>query len=180
MRRALVTVLVVLLAAAAGVTGWLWTDRPADPTDRAPVLSDAGAYAVGSLPDGLDAAVEAAATTLPLALTYDYRTLDDGLERATAGMTDEFAEQFRTTFEGSAAELAADKKAVTNAVVRAAGLVRTEGGGRVLCLVYVDQVLVSSATMQDAERPVDVNQTRVLVGVTDVDGTWLVDSIQPF
>ena len=48
-----------------------------------------------------------------------------------------------------------------------------------LCLVYVDQLLVSSTTVKDEDAPVRVSQNRVLVGLTDDDGSWRVDSIDP-
>lgn len=157
-----------------------------DPVNRPPVPADAeGGYVGGALPEGRDVAVDVAVEALPLALGYDYRSLEEGLDAATALMTEDFGAEFRTTFEQSAAQLARDEEAVTSATVRASGVVRVEEGtgdegGRVLCLVYVDQLLVSNETTRDEDNPVQVGQQRVLVGVAQVDGEWRVDSIQPF
>lgn len=151
-----------------------------EPDTTKPVSADQEKEYVGGALPGDDAKpVATAVKTLPLALGYDYRTLDEGLDKATALMTKDFAEEFRSTFESSAAQIAEDKKAVTSATVRSAGVVRADGD-RVLVLVYVDQVLVSSDTVADEDNPVRVSQNRVLVGVTDASGEWLVDSIQPF
>ena len=122
----------------------------------------------------------AAAEALPLALAYDYRELDAGLDAAVETMTADFGEEFRRTFADSAAALAEEKQAVTSATVAGSGLVRVEDEDRVLCLVFVDQALVSSATLGDPDAPVQVSQNRVLVEVVRDGGSWLVDSIQPF
>ncbi|GAA4116154.1 hypothetical protein GCM10022215_15640 [Nocardioides fonticola] len=181
--RVVLVVLTLAVIAAGIVAARAWSERPTDVRDRAPrSASSEDGYRVGTLPDRLDEAVEAAATTLPLALSYDYRSLEPGVAAATAGMTDTFAADYRRTFTGSAARLARQERAVTNAVVRAAGLVRTEGSDRALCLVYLDQTLVSSRTTEAKKdrTPTQVAQNRVLVGVRLVDGRWLVDSISPF
>lgn len=180
--RAVLLLLVAAVALAGVIAGHAWSQRPMPVADRPPrSASSEEGYRVGTLPDRLDEAVEAAATTLPLALSYDYRSLEPGVAAATAGMTDTFAADYRRTFTGSAARLAREERAVTNAVVRAAGLVRAEGTDRVLCLVYLDQTLVSSkASRRQRSTPAQVAQNRVLVGVRLVDGRWLVDSISPF
>jgi len=172
-------VLVALLVAVVAAYVVLGATAP-EPDTTKPTSADSDkGYAGGALPDDGEDAVDVAVDVLPLALGYDYRTLDEGLDKATALMTKDFGEEFRRTFEDSAAQLATDKEAVTSATVRSAGLVRVDGD-RVSCLLYVDQLLVSSATVTDEDNPVRVSQNRVLVGVTDVDGTWLVSSIQPF
>lgn len=175
--RFLLPVLAVLLVAAGVGFFFLEPEEPAAP--QRPQLADtAGAYRTGSLPDDLDDAVDVAVEGLPLALAYDYRSLRDGLDSATALMTEDFSEEFRRTFQRSAAKLARTQQAVTSATVRSAGVVRIEDDS-VLTLVYVDQVLVSSTTLQDRDQPVRVSQNRVLVGLSDDDGTWRIDSITP-
>ena len=161
-----------LVVDEAAPEGWL-----VDRVEQVAVTEDGPDAELGE--DAGDA-VAAAAATLPLALSYDYRELEAGVASATAGMTSSFAAQFRDTFAGSAAELAQDKQAVTSATVLGAGLVRLDGDDRALCLVFVDQALVSSATLGAPERPVQVSENRVLVEVERVDDRWLVDSIEPF
>ena len=178
-RRVLVLLAaLVALAAAAFVT--LGATAPEPLQHRQPVLGDAGgSYRPGSLPGNDGDALAVAVRALPLALGYDYRTLTPGLAKATALMTPAFGAEFRRTFLGSAAELARSKQAVASATVRSAGVVRREKG-RVLCLVFVDQALVSSSTMKESSAPVRVAQNRVLVGLSRQGGSWKVDSIQPF
>lgn len=177
-RRRLLTALAALVVAAALLTGWLAL-RPG-PDDVRPEVDADGGYRAGTLPeDEQRAAVQAAAEALPAALSYDYRTLDDGLARATGSMTDSFGEEYRKTFDATTRAMATDKKAVTSALVRGAGVVEARDD-RVLCLVFVDQMLVSSATTKRPGAPVSVSGSRVLVEMRDVDGTWKIDSIDPF
>jgi hypothetical protein len=177
--RSVLLVLCVLALLAAGAFVAIRETAP-DVTLRSPRSGDTSSgYRPGTVTEDLDGATEAAVRTLPLALGYDYRSLAKGLDRATTQMTDGFAQEFRRTFNGSAAKLARSKKAVTRATVRAAGIVRASDK-EATCLVYVDQVLVSSATLKDSEAPVRVSQNRVLVGLVRSGDAWKVDSIRPF
>lgn len=144
-------------------------------------VSDDGDFTAGSFSDVADdqALVQAATDGLAAALSYDYRDLDGGLREATDSMTDTFAASFGDTFTSSVGRLATDTEAVADAVVRGAGVVRHDGGSAAV-LVYVDQVLVSSETTKDTDAPLVVNQSRVVVEMREVDGTWLIDGIQPF
>lgn len=171
--------LVALLVVALTAYVVLRVTAPEPDTTKPTSADSEKGYAGGALPEDGEDAVAVATEVLPLALGYDYRTLEEGLDEATALMTEEFGEEFRRTFEDAVVQPTIDKEAVTSATVRSAGLVRVDGD-RVLCLVYVDQLLVSSATVTDEDNPVRVSQNRVLVGVTDASGEWLVDSIQPF
>jgi len=172
--------LAVVLAVVASVALWVAPGPSAQPRTHAPVSSDATTgYEPGTVPGDDGGAVVAAARALPLALGYDYRSLRRDLDRATDLMTDDFGVEFRRTFQDSAGRLARTQRAVTSATVRAAGLVRADKE-RASCLVYVDQVLVSSSTMRDTDAPVRVTQSRVLVGLRREHDRWLVDSIAPF
>jgi hypothetical protein len=169
-----------LLALVAAIAFVVIRQTTPEVDARSPRSSDASAgYRPGTVDPDLDGATEVAVEALPLALGYDYRTLDKGLDRATALMSDSFAAEFRRTFEGSAGKLARSKKAVTRATVRAAGVVRASDKEATV-LVYVDQVLVSSSTLKDKAAPVRVSQNRVLVGLVESGTTWKVDSIRPF
>lgn len=180
--RVLAALLVLVVALGAGAL-WLGRDESsaaASATPTRPVLADSGGgtYRPGTLPGGGAGPVDAATRALPLTLAYDYRSLSADLDRATAHMTDSFAREFRRTFAGSAARLARSKQAVTSATVRSVGLVSLTGD-KAVCLVYVDQALVSSATLRDSQAPVHVSQNRVLVGLVRDGGHWLVDSLSP-
>lgn len=177
--RIVFAVLALLLAAA---TAAYFIVGPADPPEPGtkPVLGDSGSdYRSGALPDGLGEAVAVAVEVMPLALGYDYRDISAGLDDATALMTEDFGREYRRTFRASAAELARTQQAVTTATVRAAGLVGDEGD-EVVAVVYVDQALVSSTTLENKSAPVRVSQNRVLVGLAREDGAWRVTSITPY
>lgn len=175
--RRLTLALTVLVLLAGALTAWLAT-RP-EPANVVPKVDEDGSYVVGSLPRDGDEVVRAAAEALPLALTYDFRTLDEGLAEATARMTPGFAEEFREVFEKAAAELARTERAVTQTLVRGAGLVEQDGSSAT-ALVYVDQLLVSSKSRTDKNAPVTVSQNRVVVELRRVDGVWKVSGIRPF
>jgi hypothetical protein len=177
-RKLLLAVLVVLLAASAVLTWQVasW-DHPEAVVPE--VLAD-GQYRAGTMADDeTQAALEAAVDILPTALAYDYRTLDKGLEAATSRMTTSFAASFTSTFDKTTRRMAVEKKAVTHALVRAAGVVGEAHDGKALVLVYLDQVLVSSRTRK-ASDPLKVSQNRVHVRLERVDGAWRVSDIAPF
>lgn len=172
-----VLLVLVLLAAAAMV--WVWT-RPEPEAGTKPDYNEKdGSYTVGSLPDD-DAhdAVVAAVDGARLALSYDFRSLDEGLADAVSHMTDDFGAEFTRTFNGAARKQAARKRAVTRALVSSAGLVRIDGDDAV-CLLYVNQVLIASKTMKKSDQPVNVTQNRVTIELEEVDGDWLLSGIKP-
>jgi Mce-associated membrane protein len=177
-RRALIALLLVLVVGAGVLTFHEATrDEPKATTSK---LNADGSYRVGSVGDA-DArdAVVAANKDLPVALSYDYRSLDKSLKAATALMTPAFAKKFRTTFDATTRTMATDKQAITSALVRGAGIVGTVHDPKATVLVYLDQVLVSSKTKK-AGDPLKVSQNRVHVSLVKIDGKWRVDDIEPF
>lgn len=178
-RQNLLTAVLLVLALAAGV--WLLTVVNRDaPEATTPLVRDDGSYRVGTFLDGDgEAAVAAAVDALPVALSYDYRTLDKSLESATDQMTEDFAARFTETFDATTRSMATEKEAITSALVRGAGLVDDASDGKATVLVYLDQVLVSSNT-KESKDPLQVSQNRVHVALRMVDGDWLVDDIDPF
>jgi len=175
--RLLLDVLLVILLVAAGSFAWFVGHRT-EPMATKPRVS-ADSYSAGTIPGTPKAAVDAAVATVPVALSYDYRHLDRTVVGATSRMTPGFADEFRQTFEATVQGMAKQKKAVTQTSVRGAGVVRSSDD-RVTCLVYVDQVLVSSTTLEDSKRPVKVSQNRVLVELRRAGSSWKVDGIDPF
>lgn len=178
-RRKLVAALGALVLAAGALTIYLATRQ--EPTSVRPEVDADGVYHPGSLPDEVaEDAVQAAVLAAQKSLSYDFRTLDEGLADATELMTDDFRAEFSEVFEATARPSALESKAVTRTLVRGGGLVRVEDDDHAVSLVYVDQVLVDSTTMRNEEQPVTVSQNRVLVGLERTDGKWLVNSIEPF
>ncbi len=145
-----------------------------------PKLNADGSYRVGTVGNADEvAAVKAATKALPIALSYDYRSLDTSLSRATALMTTAFAAKFRTTFNATTRTMAVDKQAITSALVRGAGIVGPIQNGRALVIVFLDQVLVSSKDKK-ASDPLSVSQNRVHVSLVKEKGQWRVSDIEPF
>lgn len=170
-------VLLVVAALAWGLTG---CGTSADTPAIAAKLNADGSYTVGTVGNAdAIAAVKAATKALPVALSYDYRSLDTSLAKATALMTSAFATKFRTTFDATTRSMAGEKQAITSALVRAAGIVGTVHDGRATVLVYLDQVLVSSKDKKPSD-PLNVSQNRVHVSLVTVKGTWKVSDIEPF
>lgn len=120
------------------------------------------------------AVITAARTGLESALGYDYRHLDEGLDRATSEMTDEFADEFQRTFEKTAGTLATKNKAVVEVTVQGAGIVRNTGAEAVV-LTYVDQVRTGGSGKQP-----QLVQSRVAVELSKEDGRWQIADIRPF
>lgn len=139
-----------------------------------------GSYVIGPQPNGDTAkALQAAVDALPLAVSFDHRSLDDTLTRATATMTPTFADEFRRIFDGSTRAKAIREQAITTALVRGAGVVDRIESGRVTVLIYVDQILVASKLLKK-DSPLKVTQNSVRVKMQKVDGVWKVDGIEPF
>ena len=176
-RTNLLRLLLALVLASGGFLGWALT-RP-DPEVTRPLVRPDGSYRTGSLPGPEQRAVAAAVRAIPVALSYDYRSLDASLGRATELMTPAFSSTFRNTFDRTTREMAVRKKAITSSLVRAAGVVGSVEDGRVTCLIYLDQVLVSSADKK-ADQPLKVGQSSVHVRLREVGGKWKVDGIDPF
>jgi predicted small lipoprotein YifL len=170
----------VLAATLVAVTGCGGKDPVKPAAVVTPTVGADGSYRVGTLPDpDATAAVKAAVAALPVAFSYDYRSLDTSLAKATALMTTSFAATFKHTFETTTVSMATSKKAIISSLVRGAGIVQPVSGGRALCLVYLDQVLISSKDKK-AGDPLKVSQNSVHVSMRKVGGTWKVDDIEPF
>lgn len=178
-RRTLIAVLAALLAVSAVVL-WRVSSHDESPASVTPEVQADGQYRPGTVGDEeAQAALAAAVDALPAALAYDYRSLDKGLEAATSRMTPSFAKSFAATFDDTTRKMAVEKRAITSALVRAAGVVGEVSDDKALVMVYLDQVLVSSKARKDRD-PLKVSQNRVHVRLELVDGTWKVSDIAPF
>lgn len=185
--RSIVAVL-TLAVIATGAAACGGDDKQTSPTSGAAAPSGAvtpgvqidGSYQVGTLPDpDAAAALKVAVDTLPLAVSFDYRSLDSSLTQATAAMTPKFAADFRRIFEATTRAKAIRERTIQSSLVRGAGVVDTVRDGRVTCLVYLNQVLVASK-FKKPNSALTVLQNRVRVRMQKVDGAWKVDGIEPF
>jgi len=185
-RRLVLAALTVLVLAAAGSTTYL-AFRPSRP-NLVPTVSEDGVYTPGSLSTaGATAAVASAAQAVPTLLSYDYRTLNDTIAHARPFLAPAFVQEYEQTFEDSVVPVAAEKHAVTKAMVRAAGLIDISGE-KARCLVFVDQVLVSttmgdlataSAPNAGPAAPTRIAQSRVQVSLSELEGKWLITGLAP-
>lgn len=177
-RRRVISVLTVLVLLGSALSLYLALTRPGQAAIPARPGSEV-AYRAADLDGPGGAALAVAVDALPAALSYDFRDLDASLAAATRTMTGSFAEEFTTTFDERARPVAKTRKAVTDAVVRAAGVVRTQGDARAVCLVFVDQVLLRSSRQDADEPPTTLSRNRVLVDLVLRSGTWKIDGIRP-
>ncbi|MET3961667.1 hypothetical protein ABIE44_001601 [Marmoricola sp. OAE513] len=147
-------------------TGSRWTTSTLDQLAGVP---GPGEFEPGTLRGGGTAIVAASAEALSSMLSYDYKKLDEDLESTLPLLTRSFSADFARTFDATVRPLATEKKSVTAAYVRAAGLV-VRNGDKARTLVFVDQVL-------NPDDSADVTESRLFVDLRRVKGTWLVDGL---
>ena len=143
---------------------------PGSTGDRAPGFRAADLRGPGG--DALASAV----TALSTSLSYDYRYLDGSLTRATARMTPAYARVFTRTFDRQVRSFARQRRAVAEGVVRGAGVVRTRGDTEVVCLLYVDQLLLQGRGVRAGEPEV-LSRSRARVDVVLRGGVWRINGI---
>ncbi len=178
MRGRLVTVLMVLVLAGSALSIVLAVTRP-DADAAGPPATSGGAYEPADLVGPAGDAVAAAVAGVPVLLTYDHRDLRAAVRASTRLTTARFAEVFGRTFERDSRPFALKRKAVTDAVVRGAGVVRTRGESAVTCLVYVDQRLVSGTPVDRGDPPLVLVRGRLLVDMVRRDDVWKIDGVRP-
>jgi Mce-associated membrane protein len=120
------------------------------------------------------AAAAAAKQAVEDVLSYDYRTVDDDIERARSEATGEFAAQY-----AASADRLADQAKQTQAIVQAtatAPAVVAANGDQVVVLLFVDQASVKQ--LEDAGSPsTRIDQSRVRVTMSRVGDRWLVSQL---
>jgi hypothetical protein len=165
----------------AGLATFAALDRPAHQADVKPAVAADGTYTAGTTANVSSTQALAAATrALPQILAYDYRHLADNESSAAKLATTSFAATYKKSFDTAVKAEALRQQAITRALVRAAGVITTGGGGSsVRCLFYVDQLVVNSSSGHTAAAT-RINQSRVAVTMRRVDGVWLVDNVSPF
>ncbi|MFB9313685.1 hypothetical protein [Nocardioides plantarum] len=175
-----VAVLLVLVLAGSALCVLLALTRsqaegagvpPGSTGDRAPGFRTADLRGPGG--DALAAAVTGVSTSL----SYDYRYLDGSLTRATALMTPAYSRVFARTFDRRVRPFARQRRAVAQGLVRGAGIVRTRGDTRVVCLLYVDQLLVAGRGVRAGEPRV-LSRSRARVDVVLSGGVWRIRGIE--
>ncbi|MCA1711773.1 MAG: hypothetical protein LC789_09125 [Actinobacteria bacterium] len=156
-RRISVPVLALLLMTAlmAAATTYLWLQvREHDRTEQARRT-------------GLEASRDAAR----LLFSYDYRTLDKDFSTGRELTTGEFRKQYDKTTTKVVSDVAKQYKAVVQADVVNAGVVRASPD-QVVTIVYVNQVTTS--TRVTGEK---VDLSRVKMTLAKVGNRWLVTAV---
>lgn len=168
-----------LLVLALALGSWVALDLRGDevaPAVAPKVLQD-GRFRPGTLGSTTDeSAVAFVVDSLPVVLSYDYRSLDKAADAATKLMSDGFARTFRATFDATRAT-ATERKAVMSTLVRAAGIGDVGGSARTV-LVYVDQVLIAGVGGAQQEPPA-TTRSRVVVEVVPRGDGWALSDIRP-
>ena len=121
------------------------------------------------------AASSAARSIIEKLLGYDYRTFDRHTKDVSALLTWRFRNEFVQAATTLVKPLAVQNQAVVLAKVSKTSVMSTPGQADVRILVFVDQ----RTTSAKLERP-QVDQNRVILTMSQVDGRWLVSKIEAF
>lgn len=181
LRQRNVAVLLVLVLAGSLLCVVLALTRPeADGAASPPGAT--GTTAPGFRPADLVGpggdALAAAVAAIPDTLSYDHRDLDGSLAKATEQMTARYAEVFTETFDRRVRTFAQRRAAVAQGLVRGAGVVRTDGDDAVVCLLYVDQLLVQARGLRKGAEPEVLSRNRVRVDLVLRDDVWRINAIR--
>jgi hypothetical protein len=166
----LVLALLCLPAAAAAIV--FWQQTPSAGSRNAPPLT---ANAAGSLLSATNqGAVAAAKSEVHSILSYDYRSISTDIARAKLDTTGVFAHQYASTASQLLSE-AQQVKAIVQATVGSSGVVST-APNEVVVLLFVDQASVRQTPGQKTPTT-RIDQSRVRVTMSHVNGKWLVSDL---
>jgi len=158
----ILVVLCVALAVLVGVAWWRGEHTDESAASKGPITS------VGARDAGMQAATKLAEQVL----SYDWKTLDEDIEKAEGVLAPSFRSEYDKAMEGVKAE------AVKNQVKLSADAVATSvvsaSPTKVVALVFVNQVTTAKGSGQR------LDQNRVLVTLTRDDGEWRVSKMDAF
>jgi Mce-associated membrane protein len=155
--RVTTAAVLALLVAGSGVGAYLLDTQASDKT---------------TTQQERDAAVAAAKTEIPQILSYNYKTLNADLARASADTTGQFSGQFGVLASQLIGPNAVKQQTVTQAAVPVAAAVDSNGD-EVTVLVFLDQ-----STTSKAQPKAQVNSGQLRVTMQKVNGRWLVEQFQ--
>jgi Mce-associated membrane protein len=156
----LVLALLCVPAAVAAVV--FWVRAPSVPAPASLLSADA------------QGALTAAKTDAHAILSYDYRSISRDIAAAKADTTGVFSRQYA----GTAARLLSEAKqvkAIVQATIGSAGVVSSVPGN-VVVLLFVDQASVRQTPGQKTPTT-RIDQSRVRMTMTEVNGKWLVSAL---
>ena len=128
-----------------------------------------------TMASGQVAASSAASDIVEKLLGYDYRTFDRHTHEVSAMLTGRFRNEFVQAATTVVKPLAVQNQAVVMAKVSKASVMSTPDQADVKILLFVDQ----RTTSAKLERP-QIDQNRVILTMSQVDGRWLVSKIEAF
>jgi Mce-associated membrane protein len=155
--RVTTAAVLALLVAGSGVAAYLLDTQTSDKT---------------ATQQERDAAVAAAKTEIPQILSYNYKTLNADLARASADTTGQFSGQFGVLASQLIGPNATKQQTVTKAAVATAAAVDSSGD-EVTVLVFLDQ-----STTSKAQPKAQVSSGQLRVTMQKVNGRWLVEQFQ--
>jgi Mce-associated membrane protein len=120
------------------------------------------------------AATAAARTAVETMLSYSYTTFDAHTAEVQKLLTGSFKAEFAKATETSVKPLAVQNQAVVQAKASELG-VMSSSGDTVKVMAFVNQ----STTSAKLDRP-QVDQNRVILTMTRVNGRWLVSKVEAF
>lgn len=171
--RILAVLAVLLLLQALWWVRHTWlVDEPAEPSEATgaiavpadrPVIENELAWKEG---------VDVAGQAIQAVSTRSYESYDADVEKATEFLTDDFADDFRTTTDDVKQDFVA-KEAVMSVEIRSQAVVRANDA-ELQAIVFFDQTTVTTA----GEDPGTVRSPfRALVTLVHTDQGWFVDRI---
>ena len=124
--------------------------------------------------DGTRAATAAARSAVESMLSYSYKTFDQHTADVEKLLTGSFREEFAKGAGQNVKPLAVQNQAVVQARAGEVG-VMSASDNTVRVLAFVDQTTTSAKL----DRP-QLDQNRVILTMTKVDGRWLVSKVEAF
>jgi len=121
------------------------------------------------------AASSAAAADLEKMLGYDYKRFDQHTQQVSTLLSGPFRSEFVRAATTLVKPLAVQNKAMVVAKVSKVSVMSTPGQADVKILAFVDQ----STTSVKLQRP-QIDQNRVILTMSQVDGRWLVSKVEAF
>ena len=155
--RRLVALSVVAVVAAAGV-GWLWMKKSA--IDATETAGKQAAYAATQAAQSIS--------------SYDYRTVDSDMRRATAYATGDFRKQFEAQAQRVRTLAPQQQAMVTGTAVKTAVEEISPDKGTVL--VFLNQQTVKNSEKGEPERL--PSQFTLRMSMTKVGDRWLVSKVE--
>ena len=158
-RHAVAIALAAALVLSGALTGWLYFTQY-----RADQQTDAA---------GRDTALDAAKTGTVALLSYSPDTLDEDFRVAKSHLTGEFLDYYTDFTQKVVAPAAAQKSVNTEAKV-VLGAVSDLHPDNAEVLLFINQTTTSQENPDGAFAA-----SSVKVGLTKIDGNWLIDSFDP-